>query len=128
MLVRGQDRSCKEPGVNVLVLTDALDAGGEIAKGFATHQSIHAANGLADYLSTVPHGRTVSANGAWCGRCNDYVTGLGSDYGEDFSPFCFCARRTKARFFSLESLKKRVSVCNACPSPCSALFVECFPR
>lgn len=59
LLVRGEDRSCKEPGVNVLVLTETLDAGGEDAKGFATHESLHAANRLADYLNDVPQGRTV---------------------------------------------------------------------
>lgn len=60
LLVRGQDWSCKEAGVNVLVLTEALDADGEVAKGFATHDSFHAANRLADYLNAVPEGRTVS--------------------------------------------------------------------
>lgn len=59
LLVRGEDRSCKEPGVNVLVLTETLDAGGDDAKGFATHESLHAANRLADYLNAVPQGRTV---------------------------------------------------------------------
>lgn len=59
LLVRGEDRSCKEPGINVLVLTETLDAGDEIAKGFATHESLHAANRLADYLNSVPYGRTV---------------------------------------------------------------------
>lgn len=60
LLVRGQDWSCKEAGVNVLVLTEALDADGEVAKGFATHDSFDAANRLADYLNAVPKGRTVS--------------------------------------------------------------------
>lgn len=59
LLVRGEDRSCKEPGVNVLVLTETLDAGGDDARGFATHESLHAANRLADYLNAVPQGRTV---------------------------------------------------------------------
>lgn len=59
LLVRGEDKSCKEPGMNVLVLTEALDAGKEVAKGFATHESLHAANRFADYLNAVPHGRTV---------------------------------------------------------------------
>eukprot|EP00752_Nemacystus_decipiens_P002251 g2132.t2 len=59
LLVRGEDKSCKEPGINVLVLTETLDAGGDDAKGFATHESLHAANRLADYLNAVPPGRTV---------------------------------------------------------------------
>lgn len=59
LLVRGEDRSCKEPGINVLVLTETLDAGDELAKGFATHESLHAANRLADYLNSLPYGRTV---------------------------------------------------------------------
>ncbi|CAM9143892.1 unnamed protein product [Scytosiphon promiscuus] len=59
LLVRGEDRSCKEPGINVLVLTENLDTGKEFAKGFATHESLHAANRLADYLNSVPYGRTV---------------------------------------------------------------------
>lgn len=69
LLVRGEDRSCKEAGMNVLVLTEALDAGDEVAKGFATHESLHAANRLADYLNSVPHGRTVRL--CWC--ANSYT-------------------------------------------------------
>lgn len=61
LLVRGEDWSCKEPGVNVLVLTENLGAGGEIAKGFHTQESRHAGHLLADYLHAVPHGRTVSS-------------------------------------------------------------------
>lgn len=60
LLVRGEDWSCKEAGVNVLVLSDGLDAAGEIAKEFALQESQHAANRLADYLNHIPMGRTVS--------------------------------------------------------------------
>lgn len=59
LLVRGEDFSCKEAGVNVLVLSESLDVGGEAAKSFALQESRHAANQLADYLNDVPVGRTV---------------------------------------------------------------------
>lgn len=60
MLVRGEDRSCNEPGVRVLVLTETLDAEDRVSKAFATHESSHAASALAEYLDAVPQGRTVS--------------------------------------------------------------------
>lgn len=65
LLVRGEDRSCKEPGMNVLVLTETLDAGGQVATAFATHESVHASNRLADYLNNVPRGRTVRRRPYW---------------------------------------------------------------
>ncbi|CAM9148503.1 unnamed protein product, partial [Sphacelaria rigidula] len=57
LLVRGEDWSCKEAGMNVLVLSEDLDSAGEISKGFALQESPHAANRLADYLNDVPTGR-----------------------------------------------------------------------
>lgn len=60
LLVRGEDWSCREAGMNVLVLSDDLDSSGEIAKGFALQESPHAANRLTDYLNHIPIGRTVS--------------------------------------------------------------------
>lgn len=65
--------------MNVLVLTEALDAGREVAKGFATHESLHAANRLADYLNAVPHGRTVRlacANSSTTRRANSSLARL----------------------------------------------------
>lgn len=63
--MRGEDWSCKEPGVNVLVLTEALDAEGQAAKGFDIRESLHATNHLADYINAVPQGRTVRAFVQW---------------------------------------------------------------
>lgn len=60
LLVRGEDWSCREAGVNVLVLTEGLEARGDLAKGFAIHQSGGASDRLADFLGSVPQGRTVS--------------------------------------------------------------------
>lgn len=45
--------------MNVLVLTESLNAGREVAEGFSTQESLHSANRLADYLNAVPQGRTV---------------------------------------------------------------------
>ena len=64
--MRGHDWSSKEPGVNVLVLTEMLDAGGQMAKGFDIRESLDATNRLADYINAVAQGRTVRK----CTKCN----------------------------------------------------------
>lgn len=46
--------------MHVLVLAETLDAEGKVSKAFPTHESSHAASGLAEYLDAVPQGRTVS--------------------------------------------------------------------
>lgn len=69
LLVRGEDWSCKEAGMNVLVLSEDLDSAGEISKGFALQESQHAANRLADYLNHVPTGRTVRPIVLYSGEC-----------------------------------------------------------
>lgn len=46
--------------MHVLVLAETLDAEGKVSKAFATHESSHAAIGLAEYVDAVPRGRTVS--------------------------------------------------------------------
>lgn len=59
LLVRGEDWSCKEAGINVLVLSEGLEASSEMTKVFPVHEFKTAANRLSDYLNAIPQGHTV---------------------------------------------------------------------
>lgn len=71
--------------MNVLVLTETLDAGGQVATAFATHESVHASNRLADYLNNVPQGRTVRKRSCWIYASSSWLPSSTYTYHTGFS-------------------------------------------